>query len=74
MNNVVLMFSQTDERTLRAGRVSYGHTVQSVDSEGPGSNPIEANLTKPYYYFFFFLNLFFTIFFTCAMHLASNIM
>ena len=31
MNSVVLMFSPTDKKdTLRAGRVSYGHSVQSV--------------------------------------------
>ena len=31
MNNVVLMFSPTDEKTpYKAGRESYGHTVQSV--------------------------------------------
>ena len=32
MKNVVLMFSPTDEKpcSLRAGRVSYGHTAQSV--------------------------------------------
>ena len=34
INNVVLMFSPTDEKTpymtIRAGRESYGHTVQSV--------------------------------------------
>ena len=32
MNNVVLMFSPTNEKTplIRAGRESYGHKVQSV--------------------------------------------
>ena len=30
MKNVVLVFSPTNEDTLQAGRVSYGHTVQSV--------------------------------------------
>ena len=35
MNNEVLLFSPTEEKTRRAGRVrsteeSYGHTVQSV--------------------------------------------
>ena len=30
MNNVLLMFSPNDEDTLRAGRESYVHTVQSV--------------------------------------------
>ena len=30
MNNVMLLFSPTEEKTIRAGRESYGHTVQSA--------------------------------------------
>ena len=39
-------------------------------SEGPGSNLLEANFSRPYFFSFFF----FTILFTCVVHIASNIM
>ena len=44
-----------------------------ADSEGLGSNSLKANFSLPYF-FFFFKNLFFPLFFTCMVHIASNIM
>ena len=42
-----------------------------TDSEGPGSNPLEAHLSQ-HCFFSFFYNLFFTLFFTCVVHIASD--
>ena len=39
-----------------------------TDSEGPGSNPFEAIFLFLYYFF----NPFFTLFFTCVVHIASK--